>query len=67
MSRTRLSVIACIILVVFDHGILRQVAEAYGLTNFVYFGCNGDPTVTCTAATNGTIVKKLMDVKGKRR
>lgn len=48
--------------VVFDHEILRRVAEAYGLTDFVFFGCNGDPVVACTAAT---IVKKLTDVKGK--
>lgn len=49
--------------VVFDHDILRRVAEAYGLTDFVFFGCNGDPGVSCTAAT---IVKKLIDVKGKK-
>ena len=48
---------------VFDHKILRRVAEAYGLTDFVFFGCNGDPVVACTAAT---IVKKLTDVKGKK-
>ena len=50
--------------VVFDHEILRRVAEAYGLTDFVFFGCNGDPVVPCTAAT---IVKKLIDVKGKKK
>lgn len=43
-------------LVVFDHDILRQVAEANELTDFVFFGHNGDPVVACTAAT---IVKKL--------
>lgn len=49
---------------VFDDHILRQVAAAYGLTELVFFGYNGDSVTSCTAAT---IVKKLMDVKAKRR